>query len=255
MRGEIVEHPRRREHQPPGECQHALRGARAPAALRIGDAKPAGLSPERLGVACNRAFEVAACLAPAATRVTRRARNSGSPGTDSTMLAVASFERDEPTPAPSADAAGDAAQRKNGAVGKGGGRREPLQPLFQPLQMIAQKSLRLGSATSAKGERRTGRPSASSTRRISRLAWIFLLMTTEIRPLAAAIRQLFGSAGQGESHLPIVARVGVICKSAKHSQHEKKKRGLTGPALIDRFCLSFTPRLRSRVRCGCGNRA
>ena len=72
---------------------------------------------------CNRAFEVAACLAPEPLRYAPRekfrlARHR------QLMLAVASFERDETTTAPSADAAGDATQRKDGPVGKGGGRRE-----------------------------------------------------------------------------------------------------------------------------------
>src|SRR3954449_13303009 len=62
VRGEVVEHERGGEDQPPGEAQAALGRARAPAARRIAHRQPPRRDAERRGVADHRFGEVAAGL-------------------------------------------------------------------------------------------------------------------------------------------------------------------------------------------------
>src|SRR5713226_10609271 len=63
VRGEIVEHVRRREDEAPGEGQHAGRRARAPAARLIADRDAFGLDAQLLRVAAARRLEIALRLA------------------------------------------------------------------------------------------------------------------------------------------------------------------------------------------------
>src|ERR1700691_3259256 len=63
MRGEVIEHERRRENQAPGEIEPARRRARAPAAHRIAQHDAARLDAELLGMPRDRSLEILARLA------------------------------------------------------------------------------------------------------------------------------------------------------------------------------------------------
>src|SRR4051794_20301489 len=60
VRGEVVEHVRRREDQAPGERQRAGRGAGAPAARLIADREPLDLDAELDGIGFRGTLKVAA---------------------------------------------------------------------------------------------------------------------------------------------------------------------------------------------------
>src|ERR1700694_3926975 len=60
MAGEIIQHIRRREDQPPRERQRPRGGARTPAARLIADRQPLHLDAERLGVSLRRLLQGAA---------------------------------------------------------------------------------------------------------------------------------------------------------------------------------------------------
>src|SRR5262245_63793378 len=63
VRGEIVEHERRGENEPPGEGQHTGVGARAPAARLVAHADALEGDAELVGVTPGRGFEIALRLA------------------------------------------------------------------------------------------------------------------------------------------------------------------------------------------------
>src|ERR1700680_2926841 len=63
MAGEIIQHIRWREDQPPRERQRPCGGARTPAARLIADRQPLHLDAERLGVSLRRLLQVAGRLA------------------------------------------------------------------------------------------------------------------------------------------------------------------------------------------------
>src|ERR1700686_4980885 len=63
MAGEIIQHIRRREDQPPRERQRPCGGARTPAARLTADRRPLPLDAERLGVSLRRLRQVAARFA------------------------------------------------------------------------------------------------------------------------------------------------------------------------------------------------
>ena len=63
MRGEIIEHERRRENQAPGEIESAGRRARAPAAHRVAQHDAARLDAELFGMPGHRGLEILARLA------------------------------------------------------------------------------------------------------------------------------------------------------------------------------------------------
>ena len=75
MGGEIVEHQRRGEHQPPGKRKRSAMRARAPAARRVAQRNGANGNAEHFGIAAARGEEIAPRFA--LEEITRAAAQGG----------------------------------------------------------------------------------------------------------------------------------------------------------------------------------
>src|ERR1700722_9232256 len=132
MRGEIVEHERRRENQAPREIEPAGRGARPPAAHRVAQHHAARLDAELLGMPRHRSFEILARLALEeigdATRYMRPLA-----GNADERSALARFEPDATALArPVHDAMIDAAEWRHRARLERDGFRQTRKPRANP---------------------------------------------------------------------------------------------------------------------------
>ena len=145
--GEIVQHERRREDEPPGIRQHAGGRARAPAARLVAHRDALDGDAELLGGAAARRFEIAQRLAAeeiadAAVDVRRLA------GDAEQRLAVRAGLRPHRAAhaRPVHDAMLDAAQRQHRAVGERRRLRQAAQPRRDPAAVLLRELLGLADA-------------------------------------------------------------------------------------------------------------
>ena len=175
VRGEIVEHERWREHEPPGEGQRARRRARSPARGLVAheDALRREIEAPRVVLDARLQVEMGLTLQPVeqpARRVLLGARHIETrqpPHADTRTLGPGRsgfrvFGSLDPHHATAAHLAREAkhmraaAKGNDGAVGEGHGRREAGDTLFQPIKMTREKFVGVGEARIERhGEHRT----------------------------------------------------------------------------------------------------
>ena len=145
MRGEIIQHERRRQDQPPRERQGARGRARTPAARLIADRQPLDLDAELLGAGLHRFLQIGAHFALHVIVHPPLDMLGAAGDAENALTAVARFRPHRAAHAGTMhDPVRNAAQRDNGARLKRCGLRQPAETRGDPGAMALRKILGVG---------------------------------------------------------------------------------------------------------------